>query len=160
MIKKFLALFLIVSFGACTSNEQPENKGEPEIKINYIKYYVRYLESGEELQLDAKYHNDSIAIAIADGVFVGEKKLTAKELPREGWMHRFVKRGETADSLIIFRYNVSSSKEVQDTVSLPIYKDFSLETPQVSKKTGGLLVWKGSPLNHSDGLVLIFEDKS
>lgn len=158
MIKQLLIIVCLFPFVACTNNNAAKSIKETPNPIKYIKYYVRYLEAGQELQLDAKYHNDSTSIALVDGVFVGESKLNAKEFMKQGWVHRQISRGNKPDSAYIFRYNISPTLEKQDTVYLPIYADFELATPKMSKKTGGLLAWKGKSLQQSEGLVLIFED--
>jgi hypothetical protein len=158
MIKNLLIVLLLSSFVACNNQKIDTTPKEIANPVKYIKYYVRYLEAGLELQLEAKYHNDSTTIAMPEGVFVGESKINAKELPRDGWVHRQISRGTKPDSAYIFRYNISPTLEKQDTIYLPIYADFELATPTISKKTGGLLAWKGKSLQQSEGLVLIFED--
>lgn len=156
MIKNLLVVVMLLTLGACGNHAQP--KDEAQLSLRYIKYYIRYLETGRELQMDAKYHNDSAAIAMLDGVYVDDIRLTAKELPREGWMHRYVGKSGIPNATFIFRYKLSPTVERQDTVEMPIYTDFELATPKIGKKTGGLLTWKGQPLMSNDGLVLIFED--
>ncbi len=151
-------LVLLISSCKTTANEA---KKQEEIPIKLIKYYVRYIEQSKELQVEVKFYNQNdSAFSMPEGVMVADFKLEAKNLPKEGWMHRFIKRPSRYDSLYIFNYKSGENMERKDSVFFPIYQNFQIATPKISKKTGGLLTWDGNSLTQDDGLTLVFEDAS
>ncbi len=159
---KNLFWFIIIFFSACSGKNliTAETK-TTESQFNLIKYYIRYIEQSKEIQLEAKYFgkNDS-AMAVKAGVFVSDVKLDAKKLPKEGWIHRYIKRPADYDSLYVFRYEAMKGQETKDSVYFRIFNDFKLETIKISKKNGGLLSWSGNALSQDEGLTLVFEDAS
>jgi hypothetical protein len=155
----FSLLFTLL-FSACQPSAS-QNKKEEELSIKLVKYYVRYIEQSKELQVEAKFFNDNdSSFIIPSGVFVSDTKLEGKKLPKEGWVHRHVKRPAGFDSLCIFSYNISPTVQRKDTVLFPTYPDFKLATPKISKKTGGLVTWAGTSLTQEDVFTLIFEDSA
>ena len=158
-MKKILVLSIlsILFFVACKNSNTAQKKEIPTFKM--IKYYVRYIEQSKELQVEAKYYNENdSAFAMPNGVFLADFKLEAKNLPREGWMHRFIKRPAFFDSLYVFEYKYSDSYSAKDSVLFPKFDSFRLATPKISKKNGGLVTWNGAALDQEDGLTLLFED--
>jgi hypothetical protein len=158
---KFYVIFLFaIVLISCKTQISDKSKSE-ESPVKIAKYYVRYVEQIKELQLEAKYINSNDStFSIPGGVSVADFKLEAKNLPKEGWLHRYIKRPSGYDSLYVFSYNPGIKNETKDTVVFPIYKNFKLETPKISKKTGGLVSWSGSSLGQEDGLTMVFEDAS
>jgi len=152
-----LSLFMLL-FSACQPSAS-QTKKEAELSIKLVKYYVRYIEQSKELQVEAKFFNEhDSSFIVPSGVFIADTKLEGKKLPKEGWVHRHIKRPAGFDSLCVFRYNVSATVVHKDTVSFPTYPDFKLATPKISKKTGGLVTWAGTSLTQEDVFTLIFED--
>jgi hypothetical protein len=149
-------LVLLVSACKTSANEAKKQEERP---IKLIKYYVRYIEQSKELQVEAKFFNQNdSAFAMPGGVMVSDFKLEAKSLPKEGWMHRYIKRPSSCDSLYVFNYKSGENYERNDSVFFQKYNNFQIATPKISKKTGGLITWNGSSLTQDDGLTLVFED--
>jgi hypothetical protein len=160
MFKNTIIFLLGLALFSCKTQTTDKPKGE-ESPVKIAKYYVRYVEQIKELQLEAKFINKSDStFGIAGGVNVKDFKLETKNLPKEGWIHRYVKRPSGYDSLYVFTYNPDGKNETKDSVIFPVYQNFKLETPKISKKTGGLVSWSGSSLGQEDGLTMVFEDAS
>jgi len=159
MLKTILGLLFIIPFlFSCKNANTAEKKQSSPFKMK--KYYVRYIEQSKQAQFEAKFYNEKdSAIPISGGVFVSDSKLEAKNLPKEGWIHRYIKRPASFDSLFIFSVNFSKDQIFKDSVLMSVYPEFKLATPKLSKKTGGLITWKGNALGQEDGLTLVFEDK-
>jgi hypothetical protein len=160
-MRHFIILsFMLLGLLSCKAPVTDSSK-KAENPIKLAKYYIRYVESIKELQLEAKYFNkNDSAYPVPGGVYHSDIKLEAKNLPKEGWVHRYIKRPEMADSLYVFKYSPIEGLELKDSVIFAMYPDFKLETPKISKKVGGLLSWTGNSLGQDDGLTLIFDDAS
>lgn len=158
MLKTILGLLFIIPFiFSCKNANTVEKKQSSPFKM--IKYYVRYIEQNKQAQFEAKFYNEKdSAFPVSGGVFISDNKLEAKNLPREGWIHRHIKRPASFDSTYIFSVNFSKDQIFKDSVKMPVYPDFKLATPKLSKKTGGLITWTGNALGQEDGLTLLFED--
>jgi hypothetical protein len=156
---KNTAIFLL-AFALLSCKTQISDKAKKDDSpVKIAKYYVRYIEQIKELQLEAKYINKSDStFSMPGGVYVSDFKLEGKNLPKEGWMHRYIKRPSGCDSLYVFSYKPVADFEVKDSIIFPIYRNFKLETPKISKKNGGLVSWSGNSLMQDDGLTLVFED--
>ena len=160
MFKNTLIFLLALALFSCKTQVTDKTKGE-ESPVKIAKYYIRYVEQIKELQLEAKFINKSDStFGMPGGVFVKDFKLEGKNLPKEGWMHRYIKRPSACDSLYVFSYNPDGKNEAKDSIIFPIYHNFKLETPKISKKNGGLVSWSGNSLMQDDGLTLVFEDAS
>lgn len=157
-----VSVIFLMAFSLFSCKTQIADKTKNEVTpVKIAKYYVRYVEQIKELQLEAKYINSNDStFSIPGGVSVADLKMEAKNLPKEGWMHRYIKRPSGCDSLYVFSYNPGLKNEIKDSVIFPIYRNFKLETPKISKKTGGLVSWSGNSLTQDDGLTLVFEDAS
>jgi hypothetical protein len=157
-----VSVIFLMAFSLFSCKTQIADKTKNDVSpVKIAKYYVRYVEQIKELQLEAKYINSNDStFSVPGGVSVADFKLEAKNLPKEGWMHRYIKRPSGCESLYVFSYNPGIKNETKDTVVFPIYKNFKLETPKISKKTGGLVSWSGSSLGQEDGLTMVFEDAS
>lgn len=158
-------VILILVFGGlgvcCTNVSKTSTKVEPELPVERIQYYARYLESSQELKLEAHFFSDTARFYLPGGVFVGDYKLQAKKTPKFGWAHRFSQRRVDFDTSYVFRYAFGEGEglEILDTIRFPLLAEFELATPELSKATGGLLRWQGQPLGAGERLILLFEDK-
>lgn len=147
---------LISLLVACNSST-PTPNGPSNYSFSKINCYVRYIAQNRELQADMTFRTDSTQ-TIDSIVALNGIPMPLKKRPIVGLQYRLLKNSTHFDQDYTFSYFEKDGKKVELSIGLNDFEDFKVASDGVSKTKGGLLKWKGAPLEGNDGLVLIFTD--
>jgi hypothetical protein len=157
MKKNMIFFFVLALISACHLDKDKSKEGAA--PIQFVKYYVRYVEEIKEVQTELKFYRDQdTSLILPVLVQCNKEKMYPKKLSSEGWIYKWIKRPIDVKSQFVFQYGSDSSQMIQDTINFLYLDSLILSTPQISKKNGGLLTWKGSTLQSEDQLTILFED--
>lgn len=149
---------MLISFlTACNSSAPVSTTLPSAYAFSKINCYVRYLAQNRELQADMTFRTDSTQ-AIEGVVALNDMPMIFKKRPVVGLQYRLLKSSVPFDQHYTFSYFEKDGQSTELSISLNDFDSLKIASNGVSKSKGGLLTWKGAPLESNDGLVFIFTD--
>ena len=115
------------------------------------------MQQNRELQAEITFRTDS-SESIAEKVRFNHEIMIPKKLPSVGLQYRIVKNAVDFDSIYTFEYTEKNGPKTMIPLTMNPFLRPQIEKNKISKKFGGILNWRGDPLNRDDGLILIFTD--
>lgn len=158
-IASTIFLVLLLPFLACQTTTTTETESAEKLFINY---YARYLQNDRLFRAEADFLiGDSIQVAQPTTMpivrFQGGT-MPLKELPERAARYK-TERSGNFQSKIQFKYENEQGVEQVNDFQLDPVESF-LFKDDISQSKGFTIVWKGSPLQQGEKLLLLFGDKN
>ena len=89
--KNMIFFFVLALISACHLDKDKSKEGAA--PIQFVKYYVRYVEEIKEVQTELKFYRDQdTSLILPVLVQCNKEKMYPKKLSSEGWIYKWIKR--------------------------------------------------------------------